>query len=64
MNVLTALLTIPVTISEAMNMLVAAVTGFVIGTFVAFIIFSLVGANARDPEPSDEPAWDDGDEPK
>ena len=58
MNVLTALLTIPVTISEAMQMLVAAATGFIIGTFFALILFSLLRANG----PDEEPAWDDGED--
>ena len=58
MNVLPALLTIPVTISEAMQMLVAAATGFVIGVGCALFLVALLRANG----PDEEPAWDDGEE--
>lgn len=58
MNVLQALLTIPLAVEEAMQMLVAAVTGFIIGTFFALILFSLLRANG----PDEEPAWDDGED--
>ena len=57
-RVLSSLTLIPLAVEVAMNMLVAAVTGFIIGTFVALILFSLLRANG----PDEEPAWDDGED--
>ena len=61
MNPVQALLTLtPLAVEVAMTFLVACLACFSIGAIFGFILLTLVTANGRD----DEPAWEDGDEPK